>query len=160
MGIFVDKNNTFDIEIKYVFDKEGEIHVISEEDVEYISKPEEEKKEVYEDYDSLLTTGIPYNEVIDSIMSYSSDDIRTMKLTLRKLNFNDSSILLSTLNSNEGKVSTKDIFDYNNKRLSLIFKYGYAEDESGEKQKIDKGNLGTLSPALGNAISLQMDQAT
>jgi hypothetical protein len=156
MGIFVENSNTYEVEVLYVFDKEGEVSVITDEDAEYISKPEEEKLKVKDDYDSIITNSIPFNNQISSIMDYKKEDIRVLKFTFRKMNFSDSSVLLSGMGNSGGSISPTDIIDYNIKKLTMLFKIGYAHSEDGTKVTVTKSNLGSIAPALGNAVSLKM----
>jgi len=157
MGIFVDNNNTFEVKVKYLFDEDGEIHILTDEDEKNISLSLSEKASMP---DGLThATDVPFNNPVD-ISKFNKEDIKCACFAFRKPSFDDIPIMLSSfaMVSAEGDVSPGDIFKFNNKKLKMLFVSGSAQDECGKKVEIDKSNVGSISHVLGSAMAVRMNE--
>ena len=158
MGIFVNKNNDFTVDVYYVIDKKDEVHVLSKEDVESLKKSPEEKKKIVSDQEDDRQSEIPFNVPAD-LMKYEEKDIRKASVKFRKPAFDDMPVMMSSFTSgNFSNMSPGDLFEFNNRRLRLLFKKGEAQDGEGKPIKLDQNNISDLSPALGTAIALGMNE--
>lgn len=156
MGLFVDQKTTFKVVVKYVFTDDGEVHILTDEDVENIAKSSDDKKAL----EDTLThaTDVPFNVPID-ILDLSPEDIKEAAFNFRKPSFDDMPSLLSSFVSisSSGDVSPGDVFEFNNRKLKLLFINGAAQDENGDKAKINEKNVGYISPVLGSAMAVRMN---
>jgi hypothetical protein len=157
MGIFVDEKKTFEIIVKYVFDKDGDVHVVTDQDIENISKTEEEKNKMK---DRLThASDVPFNVPVD-VSNFSSEDVRQASFNFKKPSFDDVPVILSSIASitPEGAISPGDIFHFNNKKLKLLFVDGKAQDEDGKEVEVNIANIGYISPILGSAMATRMSE--
>ena len=161
MGIFVNEKDNVDVKVKYVFDKVGVIHILSDGDYEMLSLPDEEKKEEAPEYDSVnVESSIPLNSPIKSIMDYTKDDICVLSAVFRKPNFSNMTELMASIDiDSEGNVRQSSVYDFSNRRLSLLFKNGKLQDENKKFFSLNSGNIGSLDPILGGALMIALNVA-
>lgn len=152
-----DKDN-FDVEVVYVFDKDGQIRVLDKDlDLETLKKTKEEKEKMDEELLLSGASNVPFNQIAD-LREYTEKDIKKAVFTFRRPAFEDMPILLSSfMNANaEGEISPGSVFEFTNKKLKLLFIKGRADDVDGNEIKITPINLGKIPPVLGSAVSLEM----
>ena len=157
MGLFVDEKNTFDVVVNYVFDQNKELHVIKKDEVEIVKKTKEEKEEI----NNTLSKGtdIPFNIIVD-LKDYEEKDVRTAVFTFRRPTFDDMPVLMSSIGNfgANGSFNAGNLLEFGNRKLKILFVKGVAEDDTGKKTIMNESNLGNLSPALGGAVVLGMNQ--
>lgn len=156
MGILVSEKSTFSVVVKYILTDDGEVHIITDADVENLGKSKEE----LEGLEDTLThaTDVPFNEPVN-LLDHSVEDVREATFNFRKPAFDDVPVLLSSFASinSDGQISPGDLFKFNNRKLKLLFVSGTAQDEKGNKIKITMENLGLISPTLGSAMVVRMN---
>lgn len=158
MPLLREPNDTFEVEVFYVYDENDNVCILNTElDIDTIKKTEEEKKEMDEDDRYSTATDVPFNRSID-LLNYNEDDLKKAIFKFRKPVFNDMPILLSCFsNINEkGNISPSDLFDYAFKQLNLLFVKGKAQEKDGKFITIDETNVTLIPPSLGAAMAFTM----
>ena len=157
MGLFVDATNTFDVIVNYVFDEKKELHVIKKNEIEIIKKTKEEKEAIQNTLSK--GTDIPFNVIVD-LKDYEEKDIRVATFTFRRPSFDDMPVLMSSIGNftATGSFNAGNILEFGNRKLKILFVKGHAEDDSGKKIILTENNLGEISPALGGAVVIGMNE--
>ena len=153
MGLFVTEKNNFTIHANYVFDKEGKMHIIEDEDVVILGKTKEEKEKFPEQE---TTAGIAFNTPVN-ILDYTDKDVKKASFTFRRPKFQDLPYLMGSVNSTLG-LNPAEVFSFNSDRINLLFEKGTAQDEKGHMVKLEHSNLGNISPSLGSFVAMKMNE--
>ena len=158
MSLLRSEKDNFDIEVLYVFDKQGQMNIIDEDlDLDNIKKTKEDKEKMDASDRLSCATDIPFNQAVD-LLDYSEKDIKKAVFTFRRPSFDDMPVLLSSLmsaNSN-GEISPGNVFEFSDRKLKLLFVKGIAKEEDDSEIKITSQNLGKIPPVLGSAMSVKM----
>jgi hypothetical protein len=162
MSLFIEEKDFVTITVSYVFDKEdGEICVIGDGDIRYIKEIEAEgftlgKDDEYEE----LGWDIPFNVKRVNSEGLKSSDICNITIDVRRPRFEDITTLMRPLTevNGSGSFNPSQVIDYNAKRLFVLFKRGVARDQDGKEHSVDKSNLSKLSPGIGIALALKMNE--
>jgi hypothetical protein len=149
MSLFIDNNDEIELIVKYVYDKNGEVCVLSDENVKHMDDGNSSPIELGEE--------MPFNIIRVDSSEVDKSDIKKAFVNIRKPSFSDISTLTSALSSGaEGGITPSQLINYNKIRLITLFKNGKAQDEDGEYHDITVDNLAKLSPALGIGLALKI----
>jgi hypothetical protein len=160
MGLFIEPKDVVTISVFYVYDKEGDVCVLSSDDVELI-KNKDDKESVDKDADKVeLGWDIPFNILRVDLKDFTEKDIRSAIIDVRKPSFQDVPSLIAPLKNTgaSGYFNPSEIIDFNSKRLNALFKKGVAQGPDGSHIVINRENLSTISPAIGIGIALEMNR--
>jgi hypothetical protein len=158
MSLLRSEKDNFDIEVFYVFDKNGQMNVLDEDiDLDTIKKTKEEREKMDIVERSSSASDIPFNQTID-LLDYSEKDLKKAVFTFRRPSFDDMPVLLSSFMnvSAKGEISPGSVFEFSDKKLKLLFVKGTAKEEDDSDIKITSQNLGKIPPVLGSAMSVKM----
>ncbi|MBW3018307.1 hypothetical protein KY325_04050 [Candidatus Woesearchaeota archaeon] len=158
MSLLRNNSDTFDAQVFYVFDEDGELRVLNEEiDLDIIKKSTEEKEKMDDDDLISAASDIPFNQPAN-LKNYEEEDIRKATFSFRRPRFDDMPVLLSSFVSvnASGDIAPGDIFEFSNRKLKLLFVKGKAQDVDGKEVKITEDTLGQIPPVLGTAMSVKM----
>ena len=160
MNIFIDPNETVDVDLNYVFDSNEEVCVLSNYDIELLDMTKEDLKNKIEEEDYIAGEEVPLNIFINDLSKYSKEDVKTANFKFRKPNFDDKNFILSNLNIDveSQNMNATQLLMYNSLKLKTLLKVGWAEDQEGKKHKITVNNIGSLSSSLASASATKLSE--
>jgi hypothetical protein len=144
MGLFVTNKSNFKIVVNYVFDKEVEVHVISDDDIKKI-----EEEYSGEDYSE---EGYPFNTPVQ-LKNYKKEDLKTATFHFRKPSFSDMPKMFSSMG--EG-LTNGEAFAFSAKRMEQLFVKGIAQDSKGRQATVDESNIGSLDTAMAGYLVVEL----
>jgi len=157
MSLFIDQTSDFEVEVKYVFGEDDSVHILTDDDAINLSKTDEEKEKIEFERED-LDSAIPFNKRVD-LGDYKTEDIKVAKVKFRKPAFDDVHVLMSSFSSGDmANISPGELFEFNNRRIRILFKKGEAQDKEGKTHRLTQKNISSLSPALGSAIAVGMNE--
>jgi len=163
MGLFVSEKDNFTVVIKYACNRHGTPFVITEDMEKNIDKNEDEKTKFEEELKTQLKEERGEILPIDDFdyVALKKEDFRKIEIVFRKPNFSDIPVLFNSLIGSQGNIATADVdlLNFNQKRLSLLFIKGTAEDEDGKIVELNIANISELNPSMGYEIVNRMSDA-
>jgi len=145
MGLFVNEKSNYKIYVHYVFDKNANVHVVSEEDKKKIEESSAKDGETSND-------GYPFNEMV-KLKDYKKEDLKQAHFIFRKADFSDMPKMFKNIN---GQMSVGEAMNFNLERMEQLFVKGLAQDEGGKQHNITHENMGGLDPAIGGYVVLEL----